>query len=65
LKRRLSGRQCVIDRAKRDNLTVRQLAQIARGDDGLSFTGTAKTIAGQMEEWLLTDACGGFNVMFP
>ena len=35
-----SGRQRVIDRAKRDNLTVRQLAQIAGGYGGLSFTGT-------------------------
>jgi alkanesulfonate monooxygenase len=60
-----SGRQRVIDRAKRDNLTVRQLAQIAGGYGGLSFTGTPKTIADEMEEWLVTDACDGFNVMFP
>jgi FMN-dependent oxidoreductase (nitrilotriacetate monooxygenase family) len=60
-----SGRQRVIDRAKRDHLTVRQLAQIAGGYGGLSFTGTAATIADQMEEWLFTDACDGFNVMFP
>ena len=50
---------------ERDNLTVRQLAQIAGGYGGLSFTGTPKTIADQMEEWLVTDACDGFNVMFP
>jgi FMN-dependent oxidoreductase (nitrilotriacetate monooxygenase family) len=60
-----SGRQRVIDRAKRDNLTVRQLAQIAGGYGGLSFTGTARTIADEMEEWLFTNACDGFNVMFP
>jgi FMN-dependent oxidoreductase (nitrilotriacetate monooxygenase family) len=60
-----SGRQRIIDRAKRDNLTVRQLAQIAGGYGGLSFTGTPKTIADQMEQWLLTNACDGFNVMFP
>ena len=60
-----SGRQRVIDRARRDNLTVRQLAQIAGGYGGLSFTGTPPTIADEMEEWLLTDACDGFNVMFP
>lgn len=60
-----SGRQRVIDRARRDNLTVRQLAQIAGGYGGQSFTGTPKMIADQMEEWLLTDACDGFNVMFP
>ena len=60
-----SGRQRVIDRARRDNLTVRQLAQIAGGYGGLSMVGTASTIADQMEEWLFTDACDGFNVMFP
>jgi alkanesulfonate monooxygenase len=60
-----SGRQRVIDRARRDNLTVRQLAQIAGGYGGLSFTGTPQTIADEMEEWLFTDACDGFNVMFP
>ena len=55
----------MIDRAKRDNLTVRQLAQIAGGYGGLSLIGTPKTIADEMEEWLVTDACDGFNVMFP
>jgi alkanesulfonate monooxygenase SsuD/methylene tetrahydromethanopterin reductase-like flavin-dependent oxidoreductase (luciferase family) len=55
----------MVDRARRENLTVRQLAQIAGGYGGLSFTGTPKTIADQMEEWLFTDACDGFNVMFP
>ena len=60
-----SGRQRVIDRARRDNLTVRQLAQIAGGYGGLAFTGTAASIADQMEEWLHTGACDGFNVMFP
>jgi alkanesulfonate monooxygenase SsuD/methylene tetrahydromethanopterin reductase-like flavin-dependent oxidoreductase (luciferase family) len=59
-----SGWQRVIDRAKRDNLTVRQIAQIAAACGGLSFTGIPKTIADEMEEWLLTDACDGFNVMF-
>src|SRR5271169_2842700 len=50
-----SGRERVIERARRDNLTVRQLAQIAGGYGGLAFTGTPKTIADQMEEWLVTD----------
>ncbi len=44
---------------------MRQLAQIAGGYGGLSMVGTASTIADQMEEWLFTDACDGFNVMFP
>ncbi|HVC53944.1 MAG TPA: LLM class flavin-dependent oxidoreductase [Stellaceae bacterium] len=60
-----SGRQRVIDRARRDNLTVRQLAQIAGSYGGLAMVGTPKTIADQMEEWLYSDACDGFNIMFP
>jgi FMN-dependent oxidoreductase (nitrilotriacetate monooxygenase family) len=60
-----TGRQRVIERARRDNLTVRQLAQIAGSYGGLSFTGTPATIADQMEEWLHGEGCDGFNVMFP
>jgi alkanesulfonate monooxygenase len=32
---------------------------------GLAFVGTPKTIADQMEEWLMTEARDGFNAMFP
>jgi len=60
-----SGRERVIARARRDNLTVRQLAQIAGGYGGLSMVGTPKTIADEMEEWLHSDGCDGFNIMFP
>jgi FMN-dependent oxidoreductase (nitrilotriacetate monooxygenase family) len=60
-----SGRQRIIDRARRENLTVRQLAQIAGGYGGSGFTGTPQTIADEMEEWFETRACDGFNVMFP
>ena len=60
-----SGRERFVSLARRDNLTVRQLAQIAGSFGGLSFVGTASTIADQMEKWLLTDGCDGFNVMFP
>ncbi len=60
-----TGRQRVIERARRDNLTVRQLAQIAGSYGGLSFTGTPATIADQMEEWLYSEGCDGFNIMFP
>ena len=60
-----TGRQRVIERARRDNLTVRQLAQIAGSYGGLSFTGTPATIADQMEQWLYEEGCDGFNVMFP
>src|SRR6184192_145077 len=60
-----SGRERVIERARRDNLTVRQLAQIAGSYGGLAMVGTPAMIADQMEEWLYGDACDGFNIMFP
>ena len=60
-----SGRQRLVDAAARDKLTVRQLAQRVGGYGGLSFVGTPETIADQMEEWLTTDGCDGFNIMFP
>jgi FMN-dependent oxidoreductase (nitrilotriacetate monooxygenase family) len=60
-----SGRQRVIDRARRDNLTVRQLAQIAGSYGGLAMVGTPVTIADQMEEYFHGGACDGFNIMFP
>jgi alkanesulfonate monooxygenase SsuD/methylene tetrahydromethanopterin reductase-like flavin-dependent oxidoreductase (luciferase family) len=59
-----SGRQSIIDMARRDNLTVRQLARIAGGFGGLQMVGTPAAIADQMQEWLETDASDGFNVMF-
>lgn len=60
-----SGRQRAIDLARRENLTVRQLAQRLGGYGGLAFVGTAKTIADQMEQWLVERGSDGFNVMFP
>jgi hypothetical protein len=38
----MSGRERVIERARRDNLTVRQLAQIAGSYGGLAMVGTPK-----------------------
>src|ERR1700677_426592 len=60
-----SGRDRVVARARRDNLTVRQLAQILGAYGGLSMVGTAKTIVDKMEEYFDARACDGFNIMFP
>ncbi len=60
-----SGRERVIALAKSEGLTVRQLAQRLGGYGGSAFVGTPETIADEMEEWLMTEACDGFNVMFP
>ncbi len=59
-----SGRERVLDMARRENLSVRQLAQRLGGYAGLAMVGTPKTIADTMEEWLATEASDGFNVMF-
>jgi alkanesulfonate monooxygenase SsuD/methylene tetrahydromethanopterin reductase-like flavin-dependent oxidoreductase (luciferase family) len=60
-----SGRQRLVDRAKRETLTVRQLAQIAGSYGGLAMVGTPAMIADEMEQWLVSEGCDGFNVMFP
>jgi len=60
-----SSRERAIMLARRDNLTVRQLAQRLGGYGGLSLVGTALTIADEMEDWLSNEACDGFTVMFP
>jgi FMN-dependent oxidoreductase (nitrilotriacetate monooxygenase family) len=60
-----SGRERVIALAKRECLTVRQLAQRLGGYSGLAFVGTPQIIADEMEQWLLEDGSDGFNIMFP
>jgi alkanesulfonate monooxygenase len=60
-----SGRERAMALAKREGLTVRQLALRLGGHGGLSMLGTAKTIADQMEAWLMTEASDGFTVQFP
>jgi alkanesulfonate monooxygenase len=60
-----SGQERVFALAKRESLNVRQLAQRLGGFAGLSFVGTARTIADEMERWLVERGSDGFNVMFP
>lgn len=60
-----SGRERAIKLGRRENLTVRQLAQRLGGYAGHAITGTAQTIADEMEAWLEGEACDGFTVMFP
>ena len=59
-----SGRERAITLAKRDNLTVRQLAQRLGGYSGLALVGSPETIADGMEEWIDSRASDGFTVMF-
>jgi len=60
-----SGRERAVNLARRENLTVRQLAQRLGGYSGPAILGTPAMIADQMQEWLETSACDGFNIMFP
>jgi FMN-dependent oxidoreductase (nitrilotriacetate monooxygenase family) len=61
-----SAREKLIEKARRENMTVRQLAQYVGGSYGtLEMIGTPSMIADQMEEWLASRGSDGFNVMFP
>jgi FMN-dependent oxidoreductase (nitrilotriacetate monooxygenase family) len=60
-----SGRERAIALGRKENLTVRELAQRLGGFSGLAMVGTAETIADEMEEWIETEASDGFTVMFP
>jgi FMN-dependent oxidoreductase (nitrilotriacetate monooxygenase family) len=55
----------VIALARRENLSVRDLARRVGGYSGLTFVGSPSTIADQMEDWLHQEASDGFNVTFP
>jgi FMN-dependent oxidoreductase (nitrilotriacetate monooxygenase family) len=56
----------VVDLARRDNLTVRQLlARLAGGRGHRVFAGTPEQVADQLEEWFTSGAADGFNIMPP
>jgi FMN-dependent oxidoreductase (nitrilotriacetate monooxygenase family) len=61
-----SIRQAWIERAARDKMTIRQLYQaIAVAAGHRLVIGTAASVADQLEEWFVNDACDGFNFMAP
>ena len=52
--------------AKRDNLTMRQIAQVVAGARAkLVAVGTPRQIVDMMEDWYVKEACDGFNIMPP
>src|SRR5882757_264560 len=57
-----TGQKYFLDLAKRDNLTVRQLMQVAARLG--TVAGTANSIADTMQEWLEAGAADGFNITF-
>jgi alkanesulfonate monooxygenase len=60
-----TGQKRLLDLARSQNLTIRQLAERSGSYSGLAFVGTPKTIADEMEQWLEAEASDGFVVMFP
>ena len=59
-----SGRERIIEMARRDNLSILSLARRICGYQGLEMVGTATTVADTMQLWLEQGAADGFNVMF-
>ncbi|MFI9593240.1 LLM class flavin-dependent oxidoreductase [Nonomuraea sp. NPDC052265] len=61
-----SRRKLVIDLARRESLTVRQLLnRLAGGRGHRVVAGTPEQIADQLQEWFFTGAADGFNIMPP
>ena len=59
-----SARERMVELARRENLTIRQLAQRAGSYAGLAFVGTPRSVADEMEQWLVERGSDGFTVMF-
>lgn len=56
----------VADLARRENLTLRQLiARLGGGRGHRVFAGTPEQVADELEEWFVSGAADGFNIMPP
>jgi FMN-dependent oxidoreductase (nitrilotriacetate monooxygenase family) len=56
----------VTELAKRDNLSMRQIAQVVAGARAkLVMVGTPEQIVDRMEQWYVEEAADGFNIMPP
>ncbi|MCE7795394.1 LLM class flavin-dependent oxidoreductase [Sphingobium sufflavum] len=60
-----SGRAQIVEAARERGYTIRELAAKAGSYSGLSFVGTAHSIADEMEAWLEERGSDGFNILFP
>ena len=61
-----SSREKLIALSRDEGMSIRELAQFVGGSYGLmEMVGTPESIANEMEEWLMSEACDGFNIMFP
>lgn len=56
----------LIDLARRDNLTIRQLyLRIAGARGHQQVVGTPQSVADQLQQWFEEDGADGFNIMSP
>lgn len=61
-----SSREKLIALSRDEGMSIRELAQFVGGSYGLmEMVGTPESIANEMEAWLMSEACDGFNIMFP
>ncbi|MCC5669498.1 LLM class flavin-dependent oxidoreductase [Nostoc sp. CHAB 5784] len=61
-----SRQQLLIDLARRENLTIRQLYLLIAGAHGhRTILGTPEQIADQLEDWFINGGADGFNIMPP
>ncbi|SDN42612.1 NtaA/DmoA family FMN-dependent monooxygenase [Actinacidiphila guanduensis] len=59
-----TGAQKIIDRARAENLTLRQVAQSVREFRRSPFVGTPQQVAGTIEEWFAAGTFDGINLAF-
>ena len=61
-----SRQRLVVEQARREGLTIRQLYLSVAGARGHRFLlGTPTSIADELEEWFVSEGCDGYNVMPP
>lgn len=61
-----SRAELIIDLARRENLTIRDLYRHFAGARGhCHITGSTQEVADMMEEWVTEGGCDGFNIMPP
>ncbi|MFT4233640.1 MAG: LLM class flavin-dependent oxidoreductase, partial [Microbacterium sp.] len=54
--------QAMVDRARRQNLTLRQLYQSISSARGIQVVGTAAQVADTMQEWMEAGVADGFHI---
>lgn len=52
----------ILERARRENLTIRQLYEEVAGMGGFCLIGTPAQIVDVMQDWFESEACDGFNI---